>query len=269
MSEAAEESPTGRGTLFLGAPITYIPIWAAIIVVLSLIPLSPVVGGGGFFTLSMAVSPLVGVVLGPWAGALTALIGGYVSMAVAPYGAVLGPLEPIPRALEALVGGFVAHRRRRFTWLATAFGPALLVVFWASFPAVGMEFPRCPLPSPLSMFSPYAGFLFGATHVWPSWILLLATSGRVREWISHGDFKKLSTAMFIVTYYVSSSVGHVLGATLSLYLYRFPLVLYVYTALTVTWAERLVMAACGAVMGAAAITAMRKAGAVKPLYTIW
>ena len=269
MSDAAKEPPTGRGVMLLGAPITYIPIWAAVIVVLGLIPLSPVVGGGGFFTLSMAVSPLVGVALGPWAGALTALIGGYISMAVAPYGAILGPLEPIPRALEALVGGFIAHRRGGFTWLAAAFGPALLMVFWASFPVVGMEFPRCPLPPPLSVLSPYAGFLFGVTHVWPSWILLLAMSRRVREWISHGDFKKLSTAMFIVTYYVSSSVGHVLGATLSLYLYRLPLVLYVYTALTLTWAERLVIAACGAVVGAVAITALRKAGARKPLYTIW
>ncbi len=266
--EGTPEHGRGGPTL-LGVPLTYIPMWAALIAALSLIPVSPLIGGGGFFTLSMAAAPAVGIALGPWAGALAAMIGGYAGAALAPYSAILGPLEPLPRAFEALVAGLLVHRRRWLALATLAVGPLLLLAFWSSFPLLGAEFPRCALPPPISGLSPYAGFLFGVTHVWPSWILLLTSFGRVRRWVSRGGFRELTASTFVVVYYSSSSAGHVLGSILALHLYRLPLSVYVYAALTVTWAERLLISLCGSLVAAAAVTAVRRVRASKPPCVVW
>src|SRR4029450_3295215 len=96
------EIPTGqrrevhihsRATI-AGAPVAYVTMLAAVVAGLSLIPFSIVLGtGGGTFPLSEALFALVGIILGPGAGAVTVLVGRLIGIGLAPYTAGSGGLS--------------------------------------------------------------------------------------------------------------------------------------------------------------------------------
>ncbi len=75
------------GTAIDGAPVTYIIVLAAVIMVLALIPIpiSVVLGSGKNFPISQGVYPLMGWLLGPVAGALTNAIGAIGGVIIAPH----------------------------------------------------------------------------------------------------------------------------------------------------------------------------------------
>ena len=77
-----------------GAPVAYVSMLAAVVAGLSLIPFSIVLGtGGGTFPLSEALFALVGIILGPGAGAVTVLVGRLIGIGLAPYTAGSGVLS--------------------------------------------------------------------------------------------------------------------------------------------------------------------------------
>lgn len=112
-----------------GTPIAYIIVWAAVLAVLSFIPIpvSVVFGIGGTFPLSQAVYALVGFILGPWAGALAAGIGRLIGIFIAPHTATVGLPSVVFAMVWAAAGGILVEKKGHKWLLALGvFGLAYL-----------------------------------------------------------------------------------------------------------------------------------------------
>ena len=106
----ATDTTGGRG--IYGAPISYVALLSAVTAVLQLIPFSVVLGPGISFPLSLATGGLMGIMLGPWAGAIAVLIGSAIGVMIAPHTAFLGPLTVLVLILAPIASGLIVTGRR-------------------------------------------------------------------------------------------------------------------------------------------------------------
>jgi len=118
------------GAAIDGAPIAYIVTLAAVVAVLTVIPIpiTFVVGTGRNFPMSQGVYPLMGWLLGPLAGALTDGIGALVGLMINPQ----NTSSLLASLLGAAMGGLAAgsmrgEGRRRRWWLPLT---AVFVIFY-------------------------------------------------------------------------------------------------------------------------------------------
>jgi hypothetical protein len=84
--------------------------FAGLYAVLSLLPAFKILGGDGFINSSAFVEPVVGVVLGPYVGSLSVLIGRSIAQILVP-SSPLGPFSPIPGVVTAFSAGMVSRGR--------------------------------------------------------------------------------------------------------------------------------------------------------------
>jgi hypothetical protein len=115
-----------KGAAIDGAPIVYIVTLAAVVAVLSVvpIPISFVIGTGKNFPMSQGVYPLMGWLLGPLAGALANGVGALVGLMINPQ----NTSSLLASLLGAAIGGLAAgsmraegHRRRWWLPLTVVF----------------------------------------------------------------------------------------------------------------------------------------------------
>jgi len=260
MSSEEEVVPLVSAGMIDGTPIAYIAIWAALVAVLSMIPFSVVVGGGGSFPMSLTIYALVGVLLGPIAGGLATLIGSFLGVLIAPWTASMGFLGIIAPTGATFAAGLVTYKKGKpFVNILLALVGALviMVIFYFSFPLLNVDVLK---PSVL---------LMGVTDFWPGWVLLLVTSKWIRDWVQSEDPTKLALAMFILTYFANNTWEHYIGWTMFNVVYGLPIDVCLWVIFAFTWWERLAMGFGGMVIGTAVIIALRRAGIKKPLYTIW
>lgn len=123
--------------------------FASLYAVLSAIPLFPVIGAvGRNFTVAVIIAPLVGLIIGPYRGALAASIGGFIAWSITQYGPLF-QFSFVPGAATALCSGYL-HRGKWKTFvliysvlfLAIAFypviGPMWLYPYYLWFQLIGL-----------------------------------------------------------------------------------------------------------------------------------
>jgi hypothetical protein len=102
-----------------------IAIFAAIYAVLSLIPVSRLVGNVSFLTMAEVFSPLVGMVLGPFEGGLTVFVGTFAAIALGkPVG--FDGLDFIPGVIAAVTAGYAMKGKVR---IAAALSLVMYAIF--------------------------------------------------------------------------------------------------------------------------------------------
>jgi len=109
--------------------IAVIAIFAALYAVISRLPGIPIIGGGGKIELVLILDPIVGILLGPWIGGLTSLLGnsiGWIIPKVTFYGLLLLPTGPI----AAMVSGNLARNTKSANWKFAAIIYAILMGLW-------------------------------------------------------------------------------------------------------------------------------------------
>ena len=124
------EVALSRGASIYGAPIAYIVTLAAVVAVLTLvpIPITFVVGTGRNFPMSQGVYPLMGWLLGPLAGALADGIGALVGLMINPQNTSSLLASLLGAAMGGLAAGSMrAEGRRRHWWLPLT---AVFVIFY-------------------------------------------------------------------------------------------------------------------------------------------
>jgi hypothetical protein len=86
MSEQQTEKVSGgrTGGRIGGASIAWVTLFGALIGVLSLVPIFPYVGGGGYVPLATPFAAIAPLLLGPIGGIVSAIIGGVIGMFIAP-----------------------------------------------------------------------------------------------------------------------------------------------------------------------------------------
>ncbi len=86
-------------------------VFAALHLVISLIPYSIVLGTTGIISLGIISGPLIGFILGPIYGPISVLMGSYLAIMLDPAIAVIGPFTPLATGAGALAAGGLRTRR--------------------------------------------------------------------------------------------------------------------------------------------------------------
>lgn len=103
-------------------------IFAAIYAVFRIIPLGPMIGLSASFSLSDSLAPLFGIILGPYLGGLSVIIGTFSAMALGKAPIFLG-LDFLPGLINAVALGFLIRKK----WLPViALNVILLGIFLVS-----------------------------------------------------------------------------------------------------------------------------------------
>ncbi len=258
---SADDTPKGeerrvelaRGAAIDGAPIAYVIVLAAVVAVLSFIPIpiSAVLGLGGTFPLSQAIYPLVGFILGPWAGALAAGVGRLIGVFIAPHTASTGLLSTVVAVVTAWAGGILVQRKRN-EWLFACMWILFLLAFIA-YVGRGLAIDVDP------------GLALRSTFInWFSLILwLLPTRNLARAWIANENAAKLAAGLAVATWVVNTSSFLVANALFYNLLFRWPAIQW--QALTLLAPiEHLFRVVVGTVIGVGVILGLRAIGLVKP-----
>ncbi len=109
--------------------IAIMALFAALYAVISRLPGIPTIGGGGKIEPVNILDPIVGILLGPWIGGLTSLLGNFVAWmipSVTFYGMLNLPTGPI----AAIVSGSLARNTKISNWKFAAIIYAVLMGLW-------------------------------------------------------------------------------------------------------------------------------------------
>jgi len=104
-------------------------IFAALYAVISRLPGIPIIGGTSKIEPIVILDPIVGILLGPWIGALTSLLGNFVAWIIPSttfYGLLNLPTGPI----AAIVSGSLARNTKSSNWKFAAIIYAVLMGLW-------------------------------------------------------------------------------------------------------------------------------------------
>ena len=233
-----------------GAPVAYIIVWAAVLVVLSFIPIpvSAVLGIGGTFPMSQAAYALVGIVLGPWGGALAAGIGRLISIFAAPHTAAAG----LPSVLNAIVwaaaGGILVEKKGQKWLLALAF---FILAYLAYVGRALMRDVSLGLAIQTSL-SNLSGIV-----LW-----LLPTRLLARDWIKDKRPARLTAGLALGSWIVNTC-SHTFANALMFQINPWPATVW-RVLIPIIPAEQLFRTIVGTVIGVGVISGLRAIGLVKP-----
>ena len=105
--------------------IASIAVFSALYGVIRLIPLGPMIGLSASFSVSDSLAPLYGIILGPFTGGLSVVIGTFLAMALGKAPAFLG-LDFLPGLVNAVALGFLVKRKWKSVLLLNL---ALIIIF--------------------------------------------------------------------------------------------------------------------------------------------
>jgi len=168
-------------------------LFAALIAIVTRLPGIPIALGLrlGSIEFSVPLYAVAGIVLGPWVGALAALIGNFVAWII-PKTSIMGLLLIPAGALAALSTGFLARNTKWSNWKSAAILLAVLIALWYVTP-VGWEAPFYPM------------FL----HL-PALVLILIFRNKIFEFMN-SQSKRLVTIGVGISSYVGIMADHMWG----------------------------------------------------------
>jgi len=109
--------------------VAIIAVFAALYAIVSRLPGIPIIGGAGKIEPVVILDPIVGILLGPWIGGLTSLLGNFVAWiipSVSFYGLLNLPAGPV----AALVSGSLARNTKNSNWKISAIVYSILMALW-------------------------------------------------------------------------------------------------------------------------------------------
>jgi hypothetical protein len=259
--KAAEEFPAVLGAerevQFLGsaaidgAPIAYVIVLSTVVAVLSFIPFSIALAAGSSFPMSQGIYPLMGWLLGPWAGAAAAGSGTLVGIFLAPHTAGI-PWVSVGGAMTApLFASTLSPRRKdwRLWLILCALSFLELYFFYAQ--AIRRNGVR-----PTIFMLGYASEFFGL------FLFLFPTRHWIGRLIASPDLKRVALGLFLGTW--SSCALMMMGeSVIAYYLINWPEAVFM-MFIPIIPVEMAARSAIGAVIGTGVISGLRTMALVKP-----
>jgi uncharacterized membrane protein len=179
--------------------ITLIAIFAALYTVLRMMQTIPMIGvEGGKFSLSDVIAPLYGIILGPYVGGLSAILGTFLAIALGRPVAFMF-LDFLPALVNAVALGFLVRRK---WWPVVVLNAALLIAF---------------LLNPFtSLFITIGGisFPFAWLHIGAFVVLLSPLGLKAGQWIETLKPVKLTAGLAILAF-VGTMMQHLMGNILT------------------------------------------------------
>ena len=109
-------------------------IWVALLAVTKLLPSLPIIGTGATFSVSTILTPLAGILFGPFPGMIIAAAGGFLGQLLAPHTAWMGIFTFLIGIFNAGCAGFVLYKKSYISLGIILLGGLL----WVSHP-IGRE----------------------------------------------------------------------------------------------------------------------------------
>jgi uncharacterized membrane protein len=177
--------------------IAAIAIFSALYAALRIIPTVPMIGTGATFHLSDILAPLFGVLLGPYVGGISIIIGTFAAIGLGTTAPFFG-LDFLPAFVVAVSLGFLVRRK----WLPVVILNALLLIGYAI----------NPLTSNF-ISTPWGTIPYLWMHI-AAFIVLLSPLGRkAGQWI--GSTKTtMVTFGFVILAFIGTMMQHLTGGIL-------------------------------------------------------
>ena len=178
--------------------IAAIAIFSALYAALRIIPTVPMIGTGATFHLSDILAPLFGILLGPYVGGISIIIGTFAAIGINPSSVTFFGLDFLPAFVVAVSLGFLVRRK----WLPVVILNAALLVGYAVNPLTS-NFISTPWGTVPYLWMHIAAF-----------IVLLSPLGRkAGQWI--GNAKTVTiTAGFAILAFMGTMMQHLTGGIL-------------------------------------------------------
>ncbi|MBC7223295.1 MAG: hypothetical protein H5T59_03305 [Anaerolineae bacterium] len=236
------------GATIDGAPVAYVVVMAAVVTVLSFVPFSVVFAAGGSFPLSQGVYALVGILLGPWAGALAAGVGRLIAIFAAPHTAGVGLPSVVFAMVWAAAGGILVERKGR-NWLYA------FVVFVAAYLFYVGRALTIDVTLPLALETTAVNILGLLLWVLPTRVL-------ARRWIADANLGRVAAGLFLGCLMVNAN-AHTFANAWVYYTIGWPAKIWA-VLIPVIPVEQFFRTVVGTVIGVGVIAGLRALGLKKP-----
>jgi len=177
--------------------IAMIAIFAALYAALRIIPTVPMIGTGATFHLSDILAPLYGILLGPFVGGVSIIIGTFAAIGLGTPAPFLG-LDFLPAFVVAVSLGFLVKGK----WLPVVILNALLLIGYAINPLT-VNFIVTPWGTVPYLWMHIAAFI----------VLLSPLGRRAGKWVKSEKAATI-TAGFVVMAFVGTMMQHLMGGIL-------------------------------------------------------
>lgn len=223
-------------------------VFAAIYATLSFLPLFPLVGASDrFVQAGNILAPLIGLILGPWLGALAVAVGGLVGTFLPQTGS-FGPLSFVPHLAATLCAGLLYTNNR---WLCSIF--YLLFLLASAF---------YPLIGPAWLWPPFLWL-----HILALVFLFSPLQPKINDFLNRGKKTFRLVLGFGITSFLATLFGHEVG-TLMFEIAYWPVLLsdvgtWLFTWQMTSWVypvERGLIAVSSAVIGFSVLRALQAYG---------
>jgi hypothetical protein len=177
--------------------IALIAIFAALYAALRIIPTVPMIGTGATFHLSDILAPLYGILLGPYVGGISIIIGTFAAIGLGTPVSFFG-LDFLPAFVVAVSLGFLVKGK----WLPVVILNALLLVVYVVNPLTSnvINTPWGPVPY---LWMHIAAFI----------VLLSPLGRRAGQWVKSPKTATI-TAGFVILAFIGTMMQHLTGGIL-------------------------------------------------------
>jgi uncharacterized membrane protein len=178
-----------------------IAVFSALYFVLRMIPTFPMIGvSGGSFALADILASLYGLILGPFIGGFSIIIGTFLAIAAGKPIVFMG-LDFLPALMNALIVGLIIRRR---IVLSVSLNALLLALF--------LLHPYTAITIPIKFSQFETRFFFPWLHLIAFIILVSLTKSKVVDWLSKSLKNKIA-AVSILTL-IGTMAQHLTGGLL-------------------------------------------------------
>jgi hypothetical protein len=234
--------------------IAPIAIFSALYAVLRIMQTIPMIGAqGASFSLSDVLAPLYGIILGPYVGGASVILGTFLGMAMGKPVVFLG-LDFLPALVNAVVLGFLVRRK----WAPVVVLNAALLLTFVLYPVTSV-FVNIPV----------GNTTYSLPFVWlhiVAFVVLVSPLGRrAGQWVSTLKPSRI-TAGLVVLAFVGTMMQHLMGnilfeTVLAQPIGYIPTVAYsgIWTSIFLVYPfERLALVVLAVVVGAPLIRVLKK-----------
>jgi hypothetical protein len=166
--------------------------------VLRMIPTVPMIGVAGSFSLSDIIAPLYGIILGPYTGGLSIILGSFLAIALGRPVTFMG-LDFLPATLNAIALGLLIKRK----WaLTVGLNAVLLLAF--------LLHPLTLILISFSVNNTAFSFPFAWMHI-VAFVVLLSPIGRnAAKWVKTSETTKIVFGLTVLAF-IGTMIQHLMG----------------------------------------------------------
>jgi len=184
--------------------ITVVATFAVVYFLFRMIPTFSMVGvSGGTFSLGDVIAPLYGIILGPYAGAVSITLGTVIAFAFGRPMIFLG-LDFLPSAIDALIVGLLMLRKKL---IASALYLVLLIMFLAN------PYTAIFVPVSIPFLNVNSFFFYAWLHLLAFIILISPLSRKAVDWVNGASMVNLTSGVIILAF-IGTLTQHLVGGLL-------------------------------------------------------